>query len=388
MSGACPVPASDAPLVPGLLGMADCQVERLVDGGYHALFAPAGGFAGLLTGLLTVFVAIIGFQLMLGRGSYRLNDIVLSVVKLGAVLAFATQWDVYQRVVFQVLFVGPQQLADQLGLAAGGAPTRDVVVRLQGAFDSLTAAAAVYGDHASSQVSPLIGGAGFGAMLLNVSATVLIMSSLGVLLAAKIVLGALLALGPVFVALFLFDATRGLCEGWLRASLAFALTPLSVILLLSADLAMMEPALATLAETLAKKQYPLAPVYGVLVIVMVFAGVVLGALVASGMIASGLRLPRARATLAEAPRAAAASPASSPPASREAQLVRVVSMLDRRERLSAATLSLGAPEPARAGGSAPRVGEVTPGWASARTEPSARRAIAPKSARKSQGAPR
>ena len=157
MIGACPAPALDAPLVPGLLGMTDCQVERLVEGGYHALFAPAGGFAGLLTGLMTVFVAVIGFQLMLGRGDLRLNDIVMSLVKLGAVLAFATQWDLYQRIVFQTLFLGPRQLADQLSAAGGGLASRDVITRLQTAFDSLTAAAALYGDHASSQVSPLVG---------------------------------------------------------------------------------------------------------------------------------------------------------------------------------------------------------------------------------------
>lgn len=384
MIAACPTPAPDAPLAPSLLEAADCHVQRLVESGYNAIFPASGGLTAVLTSLLTIYVALIGFRLMLGQGGLRLNDVTINVVKLGAVLALATQWNVYQQVVYHLLFQGPEQLASYLRAAADeGASTQAMVSRLQEAFESLTNAAAAYGAQSPSQVSPLVGGAGFGALLLNLAAMVLILSSVGVLLAAKIVLGVLLALGPLFIALFLFDATRGLTEGWLRACLAFAIVPLAVSLLLSVNLAMLEPALAGLAETIAKKQFALPPVYFTLVIVMVFSGVVLGAIIASGLIATGLRLPQRATTQAAAssnPSVYVASPAIPP--SRADQLSSIVATQDRREELR--ILGQGAP---RAADVRPRGARepAGPGWDGPRQQTSGRRSMAPKTVRSMQG---
>src|SRR5260370_1139266 len=80
------------------------------------------------------------------------------------------------------------------------------------------------------------------------------LASLVILVDSKIVLGLLLAVGPAFLLLLLFDATRGLFEGWTRAALAFALAPLAVTLLLGLALAMIDPALSALADTIARKQ--------------------------------------------------------------------------------------------------------------------------------------
>jgi type IV secretion system protein VirB6 len=300
MAGACPAPKADNPLVSGLLDVVDCNVRVLVESGYGALFAPAGGLAPLLTALLTIFVAVFGYQLLLGRTQLRIGELALTMIKLGAVLALTTQWSTYQTVVYGFLFDGPKALADAVlnGSVAQGAPREaDVFVRLQRTFDLLQAFAAEYAKQAPAQASPLTGGAGFGAFALTASSAILLLASLGVLLAAKIVLGLLLAVGPIFIALLLFDATRGVFEGWLRACLAFAFAPLAATLLLGIALTLLQPSLIQLSELMALKQYPLSPVYGVLVLSLVFAGVALGALIAGAMIASGLRLPRARKAL-------------------------------------------------------------------------------------------
>ncbi|CAN5132855.1 type IV secretion system protein [soil metagenome] len=336
MAGSCPVPKADDPLVTSLLQVVDCNVRGLVESSYGALFAPTGGLGGLLTALLTIFVALFGYQLLLGRAQLRISDLALTMIKLGAVLALTTQWTTYQTVVYAFLFDGPRAIANAMlggGDGQGAAPQTDVFARLQQTFDLLQVYAAEYAKAAPGTASALIGGAGFGAFGLTTASAILLLSSLGVLLAAKIVLGLLLALGPIFIALLLFDTTRGVFEGWLRASLAFAFAPLAIILLLGVALTLIEPSLMQLAEAVARKQYPLGPVYGVLVLALVFAGVAIGALIAGAMIANGLRLPRARKAASTAsdqssPSANAAIIVSQP---RAVRIAAAAAALDRRD---------------------------------------------------------
>jgi type IV secretion system protein VirB6 len=110
--------------------------------------------------------------------------------------------------------------------------------------------------------------------------------------------------GPLFIALLLFESTRGVFEGWLRACLAFAFAPFAVTVLLGVALTMLEPSLVQM-EALQKQQiFTLAPAYSVMILILVFAGVSVGALIAGGVVALGFRLPRQTRD----PAAAAAGP--------------------------------------------------------------------------------
>lgn len=331
MGAACPAPDADAPLVRGLLGVVDCNTEALVHSGYSALFAPSGGFGGALTAILTIYVAFIGYRLMLGQSQLRVGEFAITAVKLGAVLALATQWDAYQALIYRFLFEAPQQLASALlgtvqrpGSEFGG----NVFDGLQRAFDDLSGFATGYADHATPQASPLMGGAGLGALVLTSSATTLLLSSLGVLLTAKIVLALLLAVGPIFIALFLFDGARGLFEGWLRAAVAFAFAPFASILLLGVALTMLEPSLLQMEELRRRGVFVLGPVYSVATLVLVFAGVSAGAIIAGGMIAGGFRLPDRRS-----------APATSDPAPATV-LGPQPATLSRAERVAAAASAI------------------------------------------------
>ncbi len=302
MVALCPAQGPDDPLVRSLLGIVDCNVQGLVRGGYATLFEPSSGFSTILTSLLTIYVAVLGYRLLLGRTQLRIGELALTAVKIGAILALTTGWATYQTVVYNFLFRGPAELADAMlaGVQPQGSLFRgDVFDGLQAVFDALNAFAAAYTQHTAGQPSlpgaaPAGAPGGFGAQGLTVSAMTLLLSTLGVLLATKIVLGLLLAVGPIFIALMLFQSTRGLFEGWLRASLAFALAPLAITVILGLDLTVLEPFLLRMRDQLAQNDYSTAPVYGLLILVLVFAAVSALTLVAGGVIALGLRLPRFR----------------------------------------------------------------------------------------------
>lgn len=352
VSAACPVAGLADPLVQGLLGSTDCGVRQLVTSGYAALFAPTGAFVPVLTVLMTLVVALIGYRLLLGRTPLNLSEIALTAVKLAAVLALATRWTTYQTLVLGVLFEGPLQLGDVLLHLEGmskGAP--GLAADLQKAFDDLSqfspaapADPAHRDPFAASNLAPnpaagLITQAGFDALIFQISAALLLISSLGPLLVAKIVLGVLLALGPVFLACLLFDATRGLFEGWLRSCVAAALTPLFASLLLALSLSL------TAVEVMHDREVCTPGVaIGVLVITVLSVG--------GAVCYRGLRLDRTCYSLART-RARSATLARAQGAIWTGRLVAKVAAPSRPARLAAAAAAQSRRDlerPARAAG--------------------------------------
>jgi type IV secretion system protein VirB6 len=350
MMGVCPAPGPDDPLVRSLLSVVDCNVQTLVQTGYGTIFAPSGVFAGVLTVLLTLYVALIGYQLLLGRSQLNITDYALTAVKLGAVVALATQWGTYQTVVYQALFFGPQQVATVVlhaFRANGGGFRGDLFDGLQRAFTDLTAfspatppgvpATPVTGGPVAAgagQLSTLLTKGGFDSLLLLASAVILLLSSLGVLLASKIVLGILLALGPIFIAMLLFDTTRGIFEGWLRTSVAFAMAPIIVTLMLGVALTLLEPWLEQVETMRDSNTYIPGVAFGVLILVMVFAGVALGLVGAAAAIAGGFKLPGAR--VRTAPGAGAATAAAMREAALQPRAERVAASIAAQSQRDAA----------------------------------------------------
>lgn len=352
MPSACPTAPANVHLVHALLETADCRVRELVHTGYDGLFQGGGAFASVLTTLMTLYVALIGYQLMLGRGGLRVGDVTLSVVKLAAILSFATQWETYQAIVVRVLFDGTAQIASAMLHLDGAASTGgDIFDRLQRAFDILSIAPpppappkpagplGVLAPIAALQSLPLVGG-GIKLLALKASAAMLLFFSLGILLATKVVLGVLLALGPIFIALLLFDVTRGLFEGWLRAALAFAFAPATTIFLLAVMLEILEPSLAAMVkERAATGAVSSETAYGVVLLVMVFAAVSVGLLIASASVFRSFRLPDRKPAapspvpLPVAPQPMTADRVLTPAAQTSAA---VATMARREERLASA----------------------------------------------------
>ena len=352
MAFACGSSAPDAGLVGGLLGSVDCNVSSMSEAGYGALAQANSPMAAILTSMLTLYIAFIGYQLLIGRTPLRVGDLTISAFKIGAVLALATSWPTYQQVVFDTLFRGPEQLAGAMLQAmqpSGSGLTGNPFAGLQAAYDELQASATFLTQHTLSTASPLQGGNAGAAFGLNLAATLMLLTSLGAVLAAKIVLGLLLGLGPLFIAMLLFDATRGVFEGWLRASLAFALVPLVAILGLVVELTMIEPDLLRLAGLRAQGLVDLAPANAVFLLVLISTGVSLALSLAVGVISFSLRLPRLGAG-AEGARSPASADAASALAAqsraprdlqsdpRAASVVAAATAMDRREsRVAVAT---------------------------------------------------
>jgi type IV secretion system protein VirB6 len=206
----------------------------------------------------------------------------------------------------------------------------DVMGGLEDAFKRMSDAAGVYGGMASAAANILQGGPMLGSGILWLSAIVLLMSILGLIVAAKIVLAFLLAVGPIFIGLFLFDATRGLAEGWFRVTLSFAMAPLAVNVFGAVSLMILQPFLEILSGNAAKRLFDMGPVITIALITAVFAIVMLLGLSAVGGIARGFTTQRRRDEPGSMPRLPAPElPLGPTPSERAEQMVARIAMNDR-----------------------------------------------------------
>lgn len=353
-AGFCGTRTAELGLVKDLLTSTDCHVHTLTQIAYGAISGPESEFPLILTALMTIAVAVFGLRLLLGFSPLRIGDMALTAIKFGIVLALATSWPLYQRLVLEVLFHGPEQLGISL-LAklhgAGFGVRHDPFAGLQQAYDQMRKAAALFRQAATGS-APASVDISSAVMSLTVSSWVVLFANLGLVLVAKIMLGLLTALGPLFAGLLLFEATRGMFEGWLRAVLAFSLLPLVTILALVLQLVLLEPHLNALGSVLPGEPPPVAEATSILLVSIVSAIVAVMAAGTTLLIAIGLRLGRVWRALTEAS-ASVPKATSVPDAIDDISIDRRITAistaarkLDRRETQLVATVPSAAIRPA------------------------------------------
>ena len=280
----------------------DCHLNGAVSQSYARLFGEAGQFGAVLTTLLTIFVAWIAYGLITGRGQLSLRTMSPKMLTLCLVVTFATAWPAYQAVVFGLLTGGPDQIATALTGAPGGA-ARAFAVRLDQLFNSVVDIgreidAGRGEDPVLEQASGLIWS----------SAMILLISTLGLLVISRIVLTLLLAIGPIFIVLALFDSTRPLFEGWLKTSIAFAVAPALTVIGGVVALNLISPLIEDIGRDPLAAARDLRPLISLLVLAMIYAGTLIALAWAAFNLSRDFRLRRQHSEATE--RSSPSSPAT------------------------------------------------------------------------------
>jgi len=279
----------------------DHQAEALGSGAWQALALPGSSLSLMLTGFLTLFIALIGYNLLLGH-TLTVRTGTIAMVKIGIVLALATSWPAYRTLVYDVVVRGPGELVAEIGRPAR-IPGADgsLVQRLDHADRALAELAilgpgnppmlsAVPAGQSASQivVPPPFGG--FNAFALGGARIIFLIAAIGAFAVVGIVAGLMLALGPFFIAFLLFENTRSLFEGWIRVLAGAALGSVGSAIALGLQLGLLEPWLAmVLARRHANDALPSVPTE-LLVVVSVFAIALIAVLIASARLARAFRL--------------------------------------------------------------------------------------------------
>lgn len=293
----CRAPPPDAGVIRGVLSTIDCHTRVYAQSGYDALTGPQSVFPTALTLLLTIYVALIGYRLLFGLGGTRLTDAPLAALKIGFVLSLALNWNTFQTLVFDVTMKAPLQLAQTIGApaAAGGAVlVSDPLGGLQVTYDELARSASALGKLAGPNPQVLRGGEAAAADALWKAQTALFMSTAGMLSIAIIAVGVLSATGPLFITLVLFESTRGLFAGWLRAILAAAFVPMMCWTTTTLFLVVIDPLLVRLAQSREAGAPDVQGAMMVSAIILIFAAAQVALTVGAAVIAGGFQFASRR----------------------------------------------------------------------------------------------
>jgi type IV secretion system protein VirB6 len=243
---ACPAILTGDQFVTRVLGNIDCQAAYLGSYGWQALGQPGSLAATVMTGLLTLFVALFGIRLLFGP-TPGARDLVGDVIKIGIVLTLAFSWPAFRTLIHDVVLDGPGEIA----AAAGSTlmpPQTTVVGGLQQADNAMLRLIEQGTGRQSGAYVDANGPGGtfrglafddensFGLARLAYLAGLL--GSYGLL---RIIAGLLLALAPLAAGLLLFEATRGLFAGWLRALVLALIGSAALSVVAAGELAILMP---------------------------------------------------------------------------------------------------------------------------------------------------
>lgn len=275
-----------------MVNSVDCYVQSNVQAGYASLLGPGSLFGTALTIALTLYVAFVGYRLIFGRSGLSMGDMAPRMLLIGAVLALSSNWATYQTLVYDVLTDGPEEIASSIIPGASKAGLNERVDMLSGRmvdladawteFDARPEQAVAGMPAAASETLPATatGVTAFiapkdslGPNMLLISALLLVLASAGVLVIAKIILGLLLLLGPIFAILALFAGTRGLTLGWARAAVMMALVPLMASLTTAGAVTLLEPMLTDMVVAAGEGIFSLRSALTILVMLLVMVAV-------------------------------------------------------------------------------------------------------------------
>ncbi|MEQ5788900.1 type IV secretion system protein [Erythrobacter sp. NFXS35] len=237
MSTACDLAAQSMGTgVSAALSAVDCIASGMSEQAFNRLFGTEGQLTFALTLMLVLYVGFFAISLMLGRSNLGVRALLPKVITLGLVMGFATSFVAFSTIFYNIFIGGPDQVAGILTGISGESATAVFAQKLDVVFLAIQQASGPTTD--INAFSPP-GMMWLGAMLL-------LLGTVGLLVAARIALALLLALGPIFVVLALFEGTRGLFTGWLKGLTMMALAPLFAVLGGSIMLELAVPILAAL----------------------------------------------------------------------------------------------------------------------------------------------
>jgi type IV secretion system protein VirB6 len=273
---ACPSVSTGKAFLSGALQHIDCQSQVIGSYGYGALSDPDSMVSLALTGLLTLCVAIYGLRLTLGHAMVG-RDLAGELVRVAIVLTLATSWPAWRVIGYDMVIHGPQEVANVIGHSANLPGSKgDLLSRLQRVDDAMAAL--------NQRGVGRPGVANGDWFQLGFARVAFLIGTLGPLALLRLTAGILLAIAPLIAGLLLFGVTRSIFVGWAKGLVTTFLAMMALSLVLSAELALIEPWLRDVIRLRIANEQTLDAPIEILIMTLSFA------LISFGMIAFVARI--------------------------------------------------------------------------------------------------
>src|SRR3954447_23838751 len=155
MNQCAPFGADGPAGVADALSKVDCMANEATAVSFGRLFGGHGSFTTALTIILTLYIALLAFNLLTGRSALRVSVLTPRMMTLGLVLTFATSLIAYQSVVWNLATGAPDEIASVL-VGTNGSATTIFAQQLDGFFNAITDAASSI----NPQATPMVPGMG------------------------------------------------------------------------------------------------------------------------------------------------------------------------------------------------------------------------------------
>ncbi|WP_369062167.1 type IV secretion system protein [Caulobacter sp. 73W] len=162
---------------------------------------------------LVLYVLFYGFAILRGAIQEPLMDFSIRSLKLGLIYTLATT-PAYASYVTEPLF---HALPDALARSLGGEDTPSAAA----SFDSFLSRTGALGERLTEGASPIALDRWLMAGAVWICGALAASIGFGVVLVAKVALALVIALGPIFIALALFEVTRRYFFGWLSQAVNY-----------------------------------------------------------------------------------------------------------------------------------------------------------------------
>ena len=207
----------------------------------------ASGLLPVFTVALTIYVAYWGYEMIYGGAPLTAGSFIWRIVRIAVIYSLAFGWSDFSTLIVNTFTQGGDGVASAVCSAVGGSNCSSPENSISSTLSTLFTNAM----NAGKTIAASGGwGAAIGLSLLSIVVLVVtvifVTVAIALVIIGKVALFILLGLGPLFIAMALFDFTSALFSGWLRTCAQYAIVPMIVYAILGFLLTLMNQTITNL----------------------------------------------------------------------------------------------------------------------------------------------
>lgn len=228
----------------GTLNTVDSVISNFVKNAYENINANAG----MITGLFTFYVVLLGYRILTHREKGDLSIILHRLVVLLCVYGMVMQWNLYNIFIYNIFTNEPANIAKILVDATGNSHTNIAISQtLDRIYESVIYTTMTFFGQTGFSISGL-SFILYGLLTLGIGSALCIVALL-LFIYAKMMMAISLALGPIFILFILWETTKDIFAAWLRKLVTIALIPIVTSAILALMLSVIEVTLPNINVT-------------------------------------------------------------------------------------------------------------------------------------------